>query len=592
MRPEFVDATEQEWLVDSCCAEALREVKAAFEAFVGGDEPWDAVQTVGHLGHSHVAHGLLDVVGHDHEPDVVVAFAEFLARAVLESEVGPARLLAGLAHLADSNALAAERCFDEALRADAALAAAASELSLLTLDRGDLDRTATLLARACCPPISTRWLHDQRRRAGGRDAKVGRNELCPCGSGHKSKRCCDGRVTPSLKVRSALMMVRLALFAARRSGWSRSLAMAAASPGPNMDERELEELSDDEFLLDLAVFEGGLADEYLAERGLLLPDDERDLLERAIAEPRRLWKLLEVHEGTGMRLQLADGRGSSDETRWLDERSGSTGRRPGEQVLARVLPCEDTWISLGVPVIVAPLHRRHTRALLQSSPGAIDYAAWYGTLLAPPTLQNREGEPLALCRAELAPASPAGVPDVLDALLVGEGEGDDRAWHELFDLGGGDTVLRGTVSLAGDRVVVTTNSEARHDRLIARLTAALDAAVVTDERQPAMEAVREHRLRQERGGGEAAADAQSWRADDPDIPPEAAAALEAYMIAYERQWVDRPLRALGGQTPRQAVDDPAGRADLDDLLDDIRDRHRVDPGLMSIDRIEALLGLS
>lgn len=64
------------------------------------------------------------------------------------------------------------------------------------------------------------------------------------------------------------------------------------------------------------------------------------------------------------------------------------------------------------------------------------------------------------------------------------------------------------------------------------------------------------------------------------------------MIAYERQWVDRPLPVLGGQTPRQALEDPERRTDLHDLLDDIRDRHRMDPGLMSIDRIEALLGLS
>ncbi|MGH9188021.1 MAG: hypothetical protein ACRD0U_19785, partial [Acidimicrobiales bacterium] len=76
------------------------------------------------------------------------------------------------------------------------------------------------------------------------------------------------------------------------------------------------------------------------------------------------------------------------------------------------------------------------------------------------------------------------------------------------------------------------------------------------------------------------------------IAPETVAALEGYMIAYERQWVDRPLSALGGLTPRQAVDDPARRADLDDLLEEIRDLHDMDPGLMSIDRIEALLGRS
>ena len=586
------DSAEQDWRRDRCCVEALREVQAAFDAFADGGEQWEAVATVGHLGHGHVARDFLDVMTHGHEPHEVVAFAESLRRSVREREAGPARLLAGLAHLAEGDVLAAERCLDEALRADASLAAAASELSVLALDRGDLDRTATLLAHACCPPVDAQWLDRQRRLVAGRGSRVGRNEPCPCGSGRKSKRCCDGRAVPSLRVRSALTMQRLALYAAQHGVEPWKLVLAAASLGSDMAEEDLDGRSDDLFLLDLAAFEGGLADAYLAERGPLLPDDERDLLARAIAEPRRLWKVTEVDEGTGMRLQRTDGSGAPTETIWLDERSGSAGRRPGEQILARVLACEDTWVSLGVPVVVAPLHRPRTRALLRSSPDAIDYAAWYGTLLAPAALRNREGEPLVLCRAELAPGSPADMAGVLDDLLVGDGEGDDKVWHEMFDLGGGDTVVRATVCLAGDRVVVETNSEARHNRLVAGLRAALDATVVVDKRQPAMEAVREHRASQESDANEAATGVPSWRAGDPDMPPEAAAALEEYMIAYERQWVDLPLPALGGQTPRQAVADPEQRQGLDDLLDDIRDRHRVDAGLMSISRIEALLGLS
>ena len=182
--------------------------------------------------------------------------------------------------------LAAERCLEEALRADPGLAPAASELSVLAVDRGDLDRTATLLAHACCPLIDAQWLDRQRRLATGRGSKAGRNEPCPCGSGRKSKRCCDGRVAPSLKVRSALMMQRLALYATQHGVVPWMLALAAASLGSDIEEDDVDGCSDDPFLFDLAVFEGGLADAYLAERGPLLPDDERDLLTRAIAEPR------------------------------------------------------------------------------------------------------------------------------------------------------------------------------------------------------------------------------------------------------------------------------------------------------------------
>ncbi len=418
MSPAPSGSAEQDWRHAPCCAEALGKVEAAFHAFVRGGAQPDAITTVRQLGHGHSAHDFLDVVALDHGHHEVAAFAEFLTRAVREREVGPARLLAGLAHLAEGDATAAERCLEEALRADPGLAPAASELSVLALDRGDLDRTATLLAHACCPPIDARWLDRQRCLVGGRGSKLGRNEPCPCGSGRKSKQCCDGHLAPSLKARSALVMQRLALYAARHDAGPRMLALAAGLIEGDID--DLEGRSDDAFLLDLAVFEGGLADAYLAERGPLLPDDERDLLSRAIAEPRRLWKLLEVDQGTGMRLQLSDGSGSRAEAIWLDERSGSRGRRAGEQILARVLSCEHAWVALGVPMIVAPTHRPRTTVLLRSSPDAIDYAVWYATLLAPPAPRNREGEPLVLCRAELAPASPADVAGALDDLLVGE----------------------------------------------------------------------------------------------------------------------------------------------------------------------------
>ena len=609
MRPGTSDSAELGWLDDACCVEALRTVEAALARFASG-RAVDAAEIVGHLGHGHVGQRLVDVVADDHDLEQLAAFAEALTRDVREREVGPARLLAGLVHLAAGDALAAEQCLDDALRADPRLGLAASVLSVLALDRGDLDRTATLLVRACCPPVDVRWLDRHRRGASARESRVGRNDPCPCGSGRKSKRCCDGGVAVSLKVRSSLMMERLAVYAAGHDVQSIVLGLVLASIGPDVDLADVDDRRDDLFLFDVAVFEGGLAEAYLAERGTLLVEDERDLLERAIAEPRRLWRVVEVDEGTGMRLRLADGSDFGIDTIWLDERSGSVGRRQGEHVLARVLQCEDAWIGLGVPVIVAGSHRARTRDILRSSPGPVEYADWYGTLLAPPALCNREGEPLVLCRAELAPPSPVDVDHligVLDGLLAGDGGGANGVWHELFDLGDGDhqhgggvlldtfdiehsgeTVVRATVAIAGDRVVVEANSEVRQDRLLRSLANALDAEIVVDERRSAIEAVREHRATPRT---RAAAERRSWRAGDPDMPPEAATALEEHMIAYERRWIDGPLPALGGLTPRQALDDPARRVDLDDLLDDIRDRHGADSGLMSIDRIEALLGM-
>lgn len=46
---------------------------------------------------------------------------------------------------------------------------------------------------------------------------------------------------------------------------------------------------------------------------------------------------------------------------------------------------------------------------------------------------------------------------------------------------------------------------------------------------------------------------------DPD-EPEAAAALEELIRDYETKWLDEPIPALAGHTPRQAADDPARRS--------------------------------
>ena len=53
---------------------------------------------------------------------------------------------------------------------------------------------------------------------------------------------------------------------------------------------------------------------------------------------------------------------------------------------------------------------------------------------------------------------------------------------------------------------------------------------------------------------------------DPDAP-EVAAMLDEFIRDYEANWLDEPIPALDGHTPRQAADDPTRRGDLIKLLD-------------------------
>lgn len=108
--------------------------------------------------------------------------------------------------------------------------------------------------------------------------------------GHLGTQGAAERATASLKVRSALAIDRLGLYASHPDRRPILLLLAAVSLRDDDTGHggELEGRADDLFLLDLANFEGGLALDYLAERGELLADDERDLLERALEEPRSL----------------------------------------------------------------------------------------------------------------------------------------------------------------------------------------------------------------------------------------------------------------------------------------------------------------
>jgi hypothetical protein len=76
---------------------------------------------------------------------------------------------------------------------------------------------------------------------------------------------------------------------------------------------------------------------------------------------------------------------------------------------------------------------------------------------------------------------------------------------------------------------------------------------------------------------------------DPD-DPQVAAALDEIIHVYETNWLDEPIPALDGQTPRQAADDPTRRADLVKLLASFPSGAAARGG-MDADRLRAALGL-
>jgi hypothetical protein len=60
--------------------------------------------------------------------------------------------------------------------------------------------------------------------------------------------------------------------------------------------------------------------------------------------------------------------------------------------------------------------------------------------------------------------------------------------------------------------------------------------------------------------------------------------------SYEAAWLDEPIPALDGHTPRECADDPSRRPDLLRLLDSFPP-HDGQPGTMSPARLRTALGL-
>ncbi|MFT3854426.1 MAG: DUF2384 domain-containing protein [Ilumatobacteraceae bacterium] len=75
--------------------------------------------------------------------------------------------------------------------------------------------------------------------------------------------------------------------------------------------------------------------------------------------------------------------------------------------------------------------------------------------------------------------------------------------------------------------------------------------------------------------------------DDPVIRD----MLAECVADYERHWLDEPIPALGGRTPRDAAGDPIGREELGRLLASMPVPDDDQVGAMNPERFRVVLGL-
>lgn len=451
------------------------------------------------------------------------------------------------------------------------------DLARIASDRGDVERGLGLLRRAGVGPnYPLVALLEAHRAEPRRD--VGRNEPCWCGSGRKYKKCHLGREQLALDERVNWLYEK-AVQHTEAAGW-RDL-LAEVSYERYRHTHDLSEAVDagmtDPLVMDVVLFEGGAFAEFLQVRGSLLPDDERLLAEQWLLVDRSVFEVEAVNPGASVTVRDVRN-GDVHEVR---ERTASRQLKAGQLICTRVVPAGNGMQFFGGVEPLALHERDPLIELLDSEPDPVELVDALSRRFAPATLTNTEGEPTVICEATVRFGDPEKIEASLDQTYDRVDGGEPTRWHEHVKTHGMPHI-RATLVRDGDTLRVETNSEERMDRVLATLVRVDPTMrVVDDSRTP---------IHNAREAAELAA--QLPVAEGPLDPgdPEVAAMLDAFIREYEANWLDEPIPALDGHTPRQAADDPTRRGDLIKLLDSFPADEGT-PGRMSAERLRSALGL-
>ena len=417
---------------------------------------------------------------------------------------------------------------------------------------------------------------------------VGRNEPCPCGSGRKHKHCCLGRERPPSQAPAQHFTDDDRHQALRRlGGWAfsdeatfqealREFYDPAAEllSGPEMPGhmREQEGAFNTWLLFDRPGRLGASACEtFLGLRGRQLPDGQAAYLRRMQAARWRPYEVQAVRPGQGFelldlwshqRFSVREHSASQQVGRWTLLGARLTEQEPGvwelEGGLLAFPPALKQPLLDGLEARRAALALRYPEldedGLLRRLAPAF-HTLWVRLVARPPVprLTTPEGHDVVFCRVVFDVDDAAAVRAAL--LRVPGLEPDGRRFEWLEDTGDGRRVL-GSLAFEGGRLVLETQSEPRAAAGRELLERELGAAV---------------RFRSLRRKDARRALERRPRTPPPprrsDVPPEIEAALlQDFYEKHYRDWVDHPLPALDGLTPREAARRPAERERVRELL--------------------------
>jgi len=470
--------------------------------------------------------------------------------------------------------LAAESLLRQAFDVDSDHIAVLNDLARYASDRGDTTAGLAYLRRAG-QDADEELVEVLERYQAAAHRDLGSKEPCWCGSGRRYKRCHLGKETAPLVLRVDWLHHKIGRFLsdgpwheeiyevaqARAQFWDRPDAFRAALTDP--------------LVADTVLSEGGALDQFLMDRGVLLPADELLLAQQWALIERSVYEVEAVRPGQGF--EARDLR--TGERQVVQERSASRQLKVGDLICARLLPCVDSVQVFGGIEPVALYQRTGLMELLDSEPDPVELVDFLSARYAPPTLQNTEGEPLMFCQATLHIPDPAAMAARLDEAYESD-ESSEGEWVENVQTHGA-TRVRAFLRLSGDELSIETNSESRLDRVLDTVIGLQpQAQVVSESRTPFGQLP-------ETDDDDLDDDTSAGLLDQQD--PAVQQLLAQVVRECEVKWLDQSIPALSGATPREAAADPTRRQDVIRLIDSFPSA--AGPGAMDPERLRADLGL-
>lgn len=473
--------------------------------------------------------------------------------------------------------------------------------------------------------------------------KTGRNDPCPCGSGKEFKKCCMLR---NVATSTELHYRRLSeayntLFERLAEHAGIVLGVDGGKPALSdyflLDhgiepEEEIHERQMGLFLpwmlfnweprSNLRTGEHGrtIAEHYAGEKGHLLGELDRKLIEAVNRKPYTFYEILDVEPGKRVHLREV----FTEDTISVEERSGSKQLKPADLVFGRAVVVDGVGMIIGLSSYAIPPRYKPSlielrRRMKKKGAATVEFLKWETkireaylnidrALFSPPQLCNTDGDPLEFHKllfeiesaeeafVELAPLCATASAQELRRWAKKDSDGDvlsaeihwSRKGHKMT--AAMDNTLLGNMLIQPRRLTVTVNSANRARTIRKEIESRLGERV-------------RFRLDEIQDTGAMMAEFSRQGAVLPKDPkkdslmqnPEVRRLVAAMMKEQWERWVDEKIPALGGRTPRSMVRTKDGREAVEALLADAERRtagaNEEDGGLEGIRRARELLGL-